>query len=184
MIIYVSGLLFFLPACVLCPIFYKMTHMKTQFSIRRDISADFLDQENSDNEIDEAEILHESPLSSQSASLSSLENCHRPSKATLEFLKTDSNLPRTLFTLCISNTLGWMPFFVSILISTVIVMQDYFSSVFYGVLWWGFGQSPITPILIYILSDRVTFIISQQCRGAAVSSIQKRVRRLTLVGES
>ena len=43
MIIYVSVMLFILPATVLVPIFIRFTNLNKQFHIRRDMSSDFLD---------------------------------------------------------------------------------------------------------------------------------------------
>ena len=43
MIIYVSVMLFILPATVLAPIFIRFTSLNKQFHIRRDMSSDFLD---------------------------------------------------------------------------------------------------------------------------------------------
>ena len=92
MIIYVSVMLFFLPATLLAPIFIKSTKINKQFNIRRDISSDFLDRNDPiDEESDEEEkvdfdlrpevvqIIEDSTskFSSRSESLSSLEQAHR-----------------------------------------------------------------------------------------------------------
>ena len=92
MIIYVSVMLFFLPALLLAPIFIKSTKINKQFNIRRDISSDFLDRNDPiDEESDEEEkvdfdlrpevvqIIEDSTskFSSRSESLSSLEQAHR-----------------------------------------------------------------------------------------------------------
>ena len=51
MIIYVSIMLFILPATVLAPIFIWYTNLNKQFHIRRDMSSDFLDdREEEDDE--------------------------------------------------------------------------------------------------------------------------------------
>ena len=96
--------------------------------------------------------------------------------ATLEFLKTDTNLPRTLFTLSITNVMAWLPFILTILMAKFLLFDVQSSSggevsnsynatlkvIFNGVLWWGFAQSPLTPALIYLLSDRVHFVLREK----------------------
>ena len=95
MIIYVSVMLFFLPAILLAPIFIKSTKINKQFNIRRDISSDFLDRSDPNDPIDEesdeeekvefdlrpevVQIIEDSTskFSSRSESLSSLEQAHR-----------------------------------------------------------------------------------------------------------
>lgn len=96
MIIYVSVMLFFLPAILLAPIFIKSTKINKQFNIRRDISSDFLDRNDPNDPIDEesdeegkvefdlrpevVQIIENdetSKFSSRSESLSSLEQAHR-----------------------------------------------------------------------------------------------------------
>ena len=96
MIIYVSVMLFFLPALLLAPIFIKSTKINKQFNIRRDISSDFLDRNDPNDPIDEdsdeeekvefdlrpevVQIIENdetSKFSSRSESLSSLEQAHR-----------------------------------------------------------------------------------------------------------
>ena len=51
MIIYVVIMVFVLPTCILTPVFIKLSHMNSQFGLRKDISADFLDQDYEDDEI-------------------------------------------------------------------------------------------------------------------------------------
>ena len=95
MIIYVSVMLFFLPAILLAPIFIKSTKINKQFNIRRDISSDFLDRNDPNDPFDEesdeeekvefdlrpevVQIIEDSTSksSSRSESLSSLEQAHR-----------------------------------------------------------------------------------------------------------
>ena len=96
MIIYVSVMLFFLPAILLAPIFIRSTKINKQFNIRRDISSDFLDRNDPNDPIDEESDEEEkvefdlrpevvqiiendetSKFSSRSESLSSLEQAHR-----------------------------------------------------------------------------------------------------------
>ena len=95
MIIYVSFVLFLLPATILAPSFIKFTKINKQFNIRRDISSDFLDHDDpkeNDND-DEEDFDHETDFdlrpevvqifedsksgSSRSESLPSLEQAHR-----------------------------------------------------------------------------------------------------------
>ena len=100
---------------------------------------------------------------------------------TLDFLKTDQNLPRTLFSLTISQLISWLPFFS--IISVVVffeVLPVTVSILSLGSLWWGYAQSPVTPFLIYLLSDRVNFIITKSSREVKQSSLSKRIRRFTL----
>ena len=120
--------------------------------------------------------------------------------ATLEFLKTDTNLPRTLFTLSITNIIAWLPFILVLLMAKFLmfdvaesyatdVAESYSTDVpesyatlkviFNGVLWWGFGQSPLTSALIYLLSDRVEFVLSGQFKGVTVASLHKRARLMS-----
>lgn len=167
MIIYVFVIIFTLPAWILVPLFQKIFKINKQFSIRRDLSADFLDKVD-DFEDENSEDFTES--------VDSLEIDRKPSKATLEFLKTDSNLPRTLFTFSIMNLICWSPFFIALISCIFWVLPFVF---LYGVVWWGFAQSLVTPIMIYLLSDRVYFIINRQAKDATFASLHKRVRRFT-----
>ena len=48
-----------------------------------------------------------------------------------------------------------------------------------GTLWLGFGQSPLTPFLIYFLSDRVYHLLNSQAKGVTVASVKRRVRKFT-----
>ena len=50
---------------------------------------------------------------------------------------------------------------------------------FLGTLWLGFGQSPLTPFLIYFLSDRVYHLLNSQAKGVTVASVKRRVRKFT-----
>ena len=112
--------------------------------------------------------------------------------ATLQFLKTDTNLPRTLFTLSITNVMAWLPFILTMLMATFLLNSTnadeeasnsynaILKVIFNGVLWWGFAQSPLTPALIYLLSDRVHFVLSGQFKGATMASLRQRVRRFTM----
>ena len=126
-------------------------------------------------------ISRQNSCSECSASTLSLDR--KPSKATLSFLKTDKNLPRTLFTLAISNALAWAPFFAlltftsfnAILAWDLVVPHE----LFLGTLWLGFGQSPLTPFLIYFLSDRVYYLLNSQAKGVTVASVKRRVRNFT-----
>ena len=108
----------------------------------------------------------------------------RPSVATLEFLKTDTNLPRTLFTLSITNIIAWLPFILLLLMAKFLIFDENLSNatlkaIFNGVLWWGFAQSPLTSALIYLLSDRVQFVLSGQFKGVTVASLHKRARLMS-----
>lgn len=161
--------------------------MNSQFSLRKDFSTDFLDDDQDDEYSDENEEFIDDQKSDQSSyisdhqSLDQVEFEHRASKATLDFLKTDQNLPRTLFSLTISQLISWLPFFS--IISVVVffeVLPVTVSILSLGSLWWGYAQSPITPFLIYLLSDRVNFIISKSSREVKQSSLSKRIRRFTL----
>ena len=104
--------------------------------------------------------------------------------ATLEFLKTDTNLPRTLFTLSITNIIAWLPFILVLLMAKFLIFEVEDSNatlkvIFDGVLWWGFAQSPLTSALIYLLSDRVQFVLSGQFKGVTVASLHKRARLMS-----
>ena len=157
---------------------------RQEFNIRRDISSDFLDREDDEEaEIEELKISRQNSElhSSLNSSLSSLNR--KPSKATLNFLKTDSNLPRTLFTLALFHALFWLPFFTLLIFTSI---KELFSftfeppiQVFLGSLWLGFAQSPLTPFLIYFLSDRVYHLLNHQAKGVTVAAVTKRVRKLT-----
>ena len=81
--------------------------------------------------------------------------------------------------MAISNLISWLPFF-TLMCVTVFLSSMPEKVLFLGTLWWGFTQSPITPILIYILSDRVRFVINGVSRQVAKSSLSKRMRRFTL----
>ena len=118
----------------------------------------------------------------RSMSLSSLEMDRKPSQATMRFLETDPNLPRTLFTFGIANAISWLPFFSLMLATTVMITYNVYPprTLFLFVLWMGFAQSPLTPGLTYLLSDRVYFLINGNVKKAANSSISKRVRTLTI----
>ena len=162
--------------------------MDSQFSLRKDFSTDFLDDDqDDDNDFSEKEDFIENDEKSEHSyisdqqSLDQVEFEHRASKATLDFLKTDQNLPRTLFTLTISQLISWLPFF------SIICVVVFFDALSVTVsilslwsLWWGYAQSPITPFLIYLLSDRVNFLISKSSREVKQSSLSKRIRRFTL----
>ena len=112
--------------------------------------------------------------------------------ATLEFLKTDTNLPRTLFTLSITNIIAWLPFILVLLMAKLLIFDvaDSYATdipesyatlkvIFNSVLWWGFAQSPLTSALIYLLSDRVEFVLSGQFKGVTVASLHKRARLMS-----
>ena len=99
--------------------------------------------------------------------------------ATLEFLKTDTNLPRTLFTLSITNIIAWLPFILVLLMAKFLIFDATLKVIFNGVLWWGFAQSPLTSALIYLLSDRVQFVLSGQFKGVTVASLHKRARLMS-----
>ena len=103
--------------------------------------------------------------------------------ATLEFLKTDTNLPRTLFTLSITNIIAWLPFILVLLMAKFLIFDEESDAtlkvIFNGVLWWGFAQSPLTSALIYLLSDRVEFVLSGQFKGVTVASLHKRARLMS-----
>ena len=105
--------------------------------------------------------------------------------ATLEFLKTDTNLPRTLFTLSITNIIAWLPFILVLLMAKFLIFDPAADSyatlkvIFNSVLWWGFAQSPLTSALIYLLSDRVQFVLSGQFKGVTVASLHKRARLMS-----
>ena len=104
--------------------------------------------------------------------------------ATLEFLKTDTNLPRTLFTLSITNIIAWLPFIIVLLMAKFPIFDVPESNatlkvIFNSVLWWGFAQSPLTSALIYLLSDRVGFVLSGQFKGVTVASLHKRARLMS-----
>ena len=159
----------------------KIIISRKEFNIRRDISADFLDKEDED-EVEEIQAMKISRQNSEiSASTLSLDR--KPSKATLAFLKTDKNLPRTLFTLAISNAIAWSPFFTLLAFTSfnqifawnLVVPYE----LFLASLWLGFGQSPLTPFLIYFLSDRVYHLLNSQAKGVTVASVKRRVRKLT-----
>ena len=126
-------------------------------------------------------ISRQNSCSECSASTLSLDR--KPSKATLSFLKTDKNLPRTLFTLAISNALAWAPFFAVLTFTSfnAILAWDLVvpHALFLGTLWLGFGQSPLTPFLIYFLSDRVYYLLNSQAKGVTVASVKRRVRKFT-----
>ena len=187
MVFYVVIMVFALPTCILTPCLLKLSHMNSQFSLRKDFSTDFLDDDQDDEYSDENEEFIDDQKSEHSSyisdhqSLDQVEFEHRASKATLDFLKTDQNLPRTLFSLTISQLISWLPFFS--IISVVVffeVLPVTVSILSLGSLWWGYAQSPITPFLIYLLSDRVNFIISKSSREVKQSSLSKRIRRFTL----
>ena len=93
--------------------------------------------------------------------------------------------------------MAWLPFILSLLtakfvlnnITEDIITEDSETGgtewspikvIFDGALWWGFAQSPLTPALVYLLSDRVQFVLSGQIKGATMASLQKRVRRFTM----
>ncbi len=171
MIAYVSIVLFALPSVILAPVFFKLAHINKQYAIRRDLSGDFLDREDSDSDLEMAE--QDFP-ESEASSMSRMDR--KPSRATLEFLKTDSNLPRTLVTLSVVNALAWTPFFAVIIFSTFVHVFPV--AVNYGAIWLGFAQSSATPILVYFLSDRVYFLLNNQVNGAKKASM-KRVRKFT-----
>jgi hypothetical protein len=180
MIIYVIVVLFILPACILTPLFIKWSRLNKQFDLKRDLSADFLDYDDDDDDIDQ-DIEAEEVSSSLhgSLSLNSFNNDRKASKATMRFLKSDSNLPRTLFTLAGVNVVAWLPFF-SLMLATIVMIHIPSGLFFLVVLWLGFAQSPVTPVLIYFLSDRVHFLISGTVNQVAISSLTKRVRRFTM----
>ena len=187
-------MVFILPTCILTPVFFKLSHINSQFALRKDISADFLDQDETDPyDIFEAHSEHledDQPTSedqsrclatSENQSLDSVEFRTRTSVATLEFLKTDSNLPRTLFSLTISNVISWLPFFVLMFV-TIFLASTPTRIIFLGTLWWGYTQSLITPVLIYIVSDRVNFFVNVACHKQTKrqKNFARRVRRFTL----
>ena len=207
MVIYVVTMVFILPTCILTPVFFKLSHINSQFALRKDISADFLDQddEETDNPYDIFEVVHsESPddiseeggddnqsrckhlatTTSENQSLDSVEFRKRTSQATLEFLKTDSNLPRTLFSLTISNMISWLPFFILMLVTIFLTSTPEWPTriLFLGTLWWGYTQSLITPVLIYVVSDRVNFFVNVACHKQTKrqKNFARRVRRFTL----
>ena len=216
MVFYVVFLIFLLPSMVVTPILTRSTHMRylptvdyllkpaglclqnnffdyrKEFNIRRDISADFLDKEESEDEEEAEEIRVKMKISSRrnsellhcsACSDSTLSLDRKPSQATLNFLKTDKNLPRTLFTLAISNALAWTPFFTLLTFTSFNVLWAWNLVVpyelFLGTLWLGFGQSPLTPFLIYFLSDRVYHLLNSQAKGVTVASVKRRVRKFT-----
>ena len=165
---------------------FLFQYYRKEFNIRRDISSDFLDKEESEDEEDQEakvkmKISRQNSCSECSASTLSLDR--KPSKATLSFLKTDKNLPRTLFTLAISNALAWAPFFAVLTFTSfnAILAWDLVvpHALFLGTLWLGFGQSPLTPFLIYFLSDRVYYLLNSQAKGVTVASVKRRVRKFT-----
>ena len=59
MVIYIVTMVFLLPTCILTPVFFKLSHINSQFALRKDISADFLDQDN-DEDMDPYDIFEES----------------------------------------------------------------------------------------------------------------------------
>ena len=122
MVFYVVFLIFLLPSMVVTPILTRSTHMRylptvdyllkpaglclqnnffdyrKEFNIRRDISADFLDKEESEDEEEAEEIRVKMKISSRrnsellhcsACSDSTLSLDRKPSQATLNFLKTD-----------------------------------------------------------------------------------------------
>ena len=200
MVIYIGTMVFLLPTCILTPVFFKLSHINSQFALRKDISADFLDNDEEMDPYDIFEASHSSeehdpedvePISedqqscclatSKNQSLDSVEFRKRTSVATLQFLKTDSNLPRTLFSLTISNVISWLPFFMLMFV-TIFLASTPTRILFLGTLWWGFTQSMITPALIYIVSDRVNFFVNVACHKQTKRQKQfaRRVRRFTL----
>ena len=58
MVFYVTVMVFILPTCILTPIFLKISSMKSQFALRKDISSDFLDQID-DNDENEEEFIED-----------------------------------------------------------------------------------------------------------------------------
>ena len=185
MVFYVTLITYVLPSLIVTPVLFRWTKIRDEFSIRRDISSDFLDR---DDEID-LEMEENIKISRQnselqeslSSSLSSL--TRKTSKATLNFLKTDSNLPRTLFTLALIHAILWFPFFILLIFSSIkeMFLFSYLPPqiVYLGSLWLGFAQSPLTPFLIYFLSDRVYHLLNSQAKGATMAAVAKRVRKLT-----
>ena len=58
MVFYVTVMVFILPTCILTPIFLKISSMNSQCALRKDISSDFLDQVD-DNDENEEEVLED-----------------------------------------------------------------------------------------------------------------------------
>ena len=184
MVFYVTFITYVLPSLVVTPVLFRWTKINEEFSIRRDISSDFLDRDDQEDVEMESEMKisrQNSELQSLNSSLSSL--TRKTSKATLNFLKTDSNLPRTLFTLALIHAIFWLPFFILLIFSSIkeMFLLSFLPPqiVYLGALWLGFAQSPLTPFLIYFLSDRVYHLLNSQAKGATMAAVAKRVRKLT-----
>jgi len=132
-----------------------------QFALRKDLSCDELaddydtedDQEAKDNLENDPEqssdIKHD-----ERSSLGSLEWYRKPSRVTQLFLVSDKNFPRTLFAMAIMHAVTWAPFYFVILISPILTVRLP-REVFLLSAWLGYSQSVITPVMIYLLSDRV-----------------------------
>ena len=74
-----------------------------------------------------------------------------------------------------------MPFIIVLLMAKfpIFDVPATLKVIFNSVLWWGFAQSPLTSALIYLLSDRVEFVLSGQFKGVTVASLHKRARLMS-----
>ncbi len=199
MTLYVAVMTFFLPACILTPMFIKWSNLTHRFAIQRDISCDFLDNiddaeygdfDDDPVEEQEPEVMDSRSWSyidadgeSHSVDVQCLEkdpdqnSLHRKaSRATMLFLKIDANMERTLFTLALVNGLAWLPFF-SLLILEPLLSGLATRTINLAFVWLGFAQSPLTPALIYMLSDRVHMIIHGTMSSVWTSSVKPRQER-------
>ena len=81
----------------------------------------------------------------------------------------------------ITNIIAWLPFIIVLLMAKfpIFDVPATLKVIFNSVLWWGFAQSPLTSALIYLLSDRVEFVLSGQFKGVTVASLHKRARLMS-----
>ena len=100
----------------------------------------------------------------------------RASKGTLNFLSQDKNFSRILLILSIVHIVLWAPFFVNLILSSQFTLcrpnedgnfndtcVNVYEAVSLCILWLGYIETAITPILVYLLSRFVHKIINQIC---------------------
>lgn len=176
MIIYVCVVLYMFPNWMLTPLFIKWSNLKQQFAIRKDISCDFLNE----SEDEEKEPLPPSPQQQHSldSEIQSITLGRKASRATMAFLKSDPNLPRTLFVLSGVNIVAWSPLFIMVLLAPVL-KEPPSSEWTLIVAWLGFGQSALTPPLIYFLSDRVFNFVNKKVFRCIQKSVNKKRNNTT-----
>ena len=177
---YVVIMLFFLPAGLLGPAFLKWSQMTTKFNINEFNSCDELEEmaagSNSDRD-----------ASDRSMSRRSIDKLRQilvvkgdVSQKVDILHMTDKDFPGALYTFTISHAVAWSPFFVAILLPSVLA-NPIPVFVLNTVLWLGFAQSVVTPILIPMISRRIAVVIA---RGCECEFLACGSRRRKVVGES